>query len=157
MRFLKEQSSNLKSCAISHQNQFLFVTITLRHVWFPHYSWYIKIWRKNCVNVSLSCCMSQPLVWYLGRLLSDTPQPATIDLSNDFCSAGGEFSQRGASTNIFQNILKVYISKYFERIYLQIFWKNIFPNILKECTSKYLEILYFQIIYKYIPNKMLFL
>ena len=84
--------------------------------------------EKNCANVSLSCCMSQPLVWYLGRLLSDTPQPATIDLSNDFCSAGGEFSQRGASTNIFPNILKEYISKYFERIYFQIFGNYIFPN-----------------------------
>ena len=81
----------------------------------------LKFAEKNCANVSLSCCMSQPLVWYLGRLLSDTPQPATIDLSNDFSSAGGEFSQRGASTNIFQNILKVCISKYFEMIYFKIF------------------------------------
>ena len=112
------------------------MTITLRHVWFPHYSWYIKICRKKlceCFFILLyesafGLVFGKVIVWHTATGYNRFVKWFLFRRWGVFPSG----AQWGASTNIF-------------------------PNILKEYISKYLEIIYFQIIYMYLPNIMLFL
>jgi len=61
------------------------------------------------------------------------------------------FAGRGLHyRDLFAAILKTYICRYIENIYLQLYWKYIFADILKIYICSYIENMYLQIYWKYI-------